>query len=327
MGASDYSKSYSEGEIDSNYGCVNDNPNKESLLSSNSYPDTDNLEIERENEYNPSNDTKPKTENMPGKSSNINLVEKKEIESISSNEISQKLPNQLDKVCNNQNSTIKNEPKFTTQTQKCKTKKLEPPKNKDRKRNFLQKKRKHTKNDSDNIKRKIMVKFLTFLVQLINLIVKDTLQEKYKDDTMSFLPFKYEFKKNITSNQLNMLKKQSILHFLTDGKNISNKKNNIDFNNQNYTAFNLIINQKDVYMKLFENSCFEYFSLFYKKSVELNLNKYGIKQIINISKIECFYEDILKEYSNEEEYISKIEKIVKKNFLKKQINFEIEKDN
>lgn len=232
MGASDYSKSYSEEEFDSNFWTVNNNPNKEGLLNSNSYSNIDLFEIESEKEYIALNDTKPKTENMPGKSVNINLVEKKEIESISSNEISQKLPNQLDHVYNNQNSTIKNEPKFTTQTKKCKTKKLEPPRNKDQEGNFLQKKRKHTKNDSDNIKRKIMVKFLTFLVQLINLIVKDTLQEKY-DDNMSFLPFKYEFKKNITSNQLNMLKKQSILHFLTDGKNISNKKNNIDFNNHN----------------------------------------------------------------------------------------------
>ena len=326
MGASDYSKSYSEEEFDSNFWHVNNNPNKEGLLNSNSYSNIDLFEIESENEYIALNDTKPKTENMPGKSDNINLVEKKEIESISSNEISQKLPNQLDHVYNNQNSTIKNEPKFTTQTKKCKTKKLEPPRNKDQEGNFLQKKRKHTKNDSDNIKRKIMVKFLTFLVQLINLIVKDTLQEKY-DDNMSFLPFKYEFKKNITSNQLNMLKKQSILHFLTDGKNISNKKNNIDFNNHNYTAFNLIINQNELYMRLFENSCFEYFSLFYKKSDELNLNQYGINQIIDLSKINCFYEDILKEYSNDEEYISRIEKKVKKHFLKKQINFEVKKGN
>ena len=326
MGASDYSKSYSEEEFDSNFWTVNNNPNKEGLLNSNSYSNIDLFEIESEKEYIALNDTKPKTENMPGKSVNINLVEKKEIESISSNEISQKLPNQLDHVYNNQNSTIKNEPKFTTQTKKCKTKKLEPPRNKDQEGNFLQKKRKHTKNDSDNIKRKIMVKFLTFLVQLINLIVKDTLQEKY-DDNMSFLPFKYEFKKNITSNQLNMLKKQSILHFLTDGKNISNKKNNIDFNNHNYTAFNLIINQNELYMRLFENSCFEYFSLFYKKSDELNLNQYGINQIIDLSKINCFYEDILKEYSNDEEYISRIEKKVKKHFLKKQINFEVKKGN
>ena len=326
MGASDYSKSYSEEEFDSNFWHVNNNPNKEGLLNSNSYSSIDLFEIESENEYIALNDTKPKTENMPGKSDNINLVEKKEIESISSNEISQKLPNQLDHVYNNQNSTIKNEPKFTTQTKKCKTKKLEPPRNKDQEGNFLQKKRKHTKNDSDNIKRKIMVKFLTFLIQLINLIVKDTLQEKY-DDNMSFLPFKYEFKKNITSNQLNMLKKQSILHFLTDGKNISNKKNNIDFNNHNYTAFNLIINQNELYMRLFENSCFEYFSLFYKKSDELNLNQYGINQIIDLSKINCFYEDILKEYSNDEEYISRIEKKVKKHFLKKQINFEVKKGN
>lgn len=326
MGASDYSKSYSEEEFDSNFWHVNNNPNKEGLLNSNSYSSIDLFEIESENEYIALNDTKPKTENMPGKSDNINLVEKKEIESISSNEISQKLPNQLDHVYNNQNSTIKNEPKFTTQTKKCKTKKLEPPRNKDQEGNFLQKKRKHTKNDSDNIKRKIMVKFLTFLIQLINLIVKDTLQEKY-DDNMSFLPFKYEFKKNITSNQLNMLKKQSILHFLTDGKNISNKKNNIDFNNHNYTAFNLIINQNELYMRFFENSCFEYFSLFYKKSDELNLNQYGINQIIDLSKINCFYEDILKEYSNDEEYISRIEKKVKKHFLKKQINFEVKKGN
>lgn len=326
MGASDYSKSYSEEKFDSNFWHVNNNPNKEGLLNSNSYSSIDLFEIESENEYIALNDTKPKTENMPGKSDNINLVEKKEIESISSNEISQKLPNQLDHVYNNQNSTIKNEPKFTTQTKKCKTKKLEPPRNKDQEGNFLQKKRKHTKNDSDNIKRKIMVKFLTFLIQLINLIVKDTLQEKY-DDNMSFLPFKYEFKKNITSNQLNMLKKQSILHFLTDGKNISNKKNNIDFNNHNYTAFNLIINQNELYMRLFENSCFEYFSLFYKKSDELNLNQYGINQIIDLSKINCFYEDILKEYSNDEEYISRIEKKVKKHFLKKQINFEVKKGN
>lgn len=192
--------------------------------------------------------------------------------------------------------------------------------NENRENNVAKKRRrsKHTKYSTDNVKRKINVHYLNFLVCLINLIVKDILGEQYDEKTMKFFNFKYKFRKNITNSRLNDLKNKniSILSYLTENDNISNK----GFINYNDNVYNRIININNLITNILNKSCFEYFNIFYKKPSEFDLKKYSINKIVDLSNITCFYEDTFKsEYINDQKYIEKIEKVIKKFFLEKDL--------
>ena len=99
--------------------------------------------------------------------------------------------------------------------------------NENRENNVAKKRRrsKHTKYSTDNVKRKINVHYLNFLVCFINIIVKDILGEKKKKKTMKFFNFKYKFRKNITNRRLNDLRNKniSILSYLIKDDYINNK--------------------------------------------------------------------------------------------------------
>ena len=179
---------------------------------------------------------------------------------------------------------------------------------------LLQRKRKHTKNSSDNIKNKILIYFLNFVVILINLIVKETLEKDYDSLTMEFYEFNSKFKKKNSSNkQLQLLKNCSISSFLLNDKNINNR--NSPSHNKN--AFNLIIDKNSKIKNILDKSLFEFFYFFHHKNNQIDLSKYCIGKIIDISCLHCFYEDVLKnKYKDEEEYINKMEKSIKKFFLK-----------
>ena len=73
--------------------------------------------------------------------------------------------------------------------------------------NMLQRKKKrqsHSKYDDDNIKDKILRKFLNFIVIFINLIIKQTLKDEYDSQKMEIFEFNNEFKKKHSKkNNLN----------------------------------------------------------------------------------------------------------------------------
>ena len=163
---------------------------------------------------------------------------------------------------------------------------------------FIQKKRIHTKYHTDNIKRKLNVKYFNFLIEFINRIIKETLGDEYIEDKMKFCDFNYKFKKNVTSNNFNHLKENSIISFLINDKNIINKNKGIK--NYNSSVYNLI----------------NFFPIFYNKSIEFLFDQ----RIINLSEMNCFYEDVLKNNnSNDKKYITNMENVINKYFLRKEI--------
>ena len=180
----------------------------------------------------------------------------------------------------------------------------------------LQKKRKrqkHSKEASDNIKKKILVHFLNFVVILINLIIRETLEDEYDSETMEFFEFNSKFKKQSSKKQFELLKTCSISNFLNKDENISDKK--APKHNQN--AFNLIIEKNCKLKNIFDISCFEFFSYFYYKSSQIDLSQYGICKVIDLRNLRCFYEDKVKNnYLCDDKYITKMEKIIKKFFFK-----------
>lgn len=194
---------------------------------------------------------------------------------------------------------------------------------------FLEKKRrKHTKEHSDNIKRKVNVQYFIFLVDLLNLIIEETFGEEYDAQKMRFFHFNYLFKKDVANQRLKSFKNldenkdNTIASFLIDDKNISHKGEK----NHNENVYNNIKNKNDKLGNILDKPCFEFFSLFYTKRLEFNLNIYDINKIIGLSKLKCFYDDVLKcKYTNDKNYISKMENVIKKYFMKKDVVFLVDK--
>lgn len=179
---------------------------------------------------------------------------------------------------------------------------------------FIQKKRIHTKYHTDNIKRKLNVKYFNFLIEFINRIIKETLGDEYIEDKMKFCDFNYKFKKNVTSNHLNHLKENSIISFLINDKNVINKNKGIK--NYNSSVYNLIITKNSNFKDILNKNCFDFFPIFYNKSIEFLFDQ----RIINLSEMNCFYEDVLKNNnSNDKKYITNMENVINKYFLRKEI--------
>ena len=176
---------------------------------------------------------------------------------------------------------------------------------------------KNSKYRRDNIKRKIQVYYLKFLVIFINFIIKNVIGDEYVPEKMTFSEFNYEFKKNITKKNLEVLNIESIVNMLTNDDNISYIKDN-GINNK--LVYNLIIIKNKNFVYLLDESCYKFFPLFYHNIKEFDLNKYKINKIIDLSSIEYFYDNLKgklnKEYFNEKDYLDKIDEIIKKDFLK-----------
>ena len=176
----------------------------------------------------------------------------------------------------------------------------------------LQKKRKRNRKlDDDTIKGKILRNFLNFIVILINLIVKETLKDDYDWRTMEIFEFNDGFKRKSTKKDIELLKSNSIYIFLCEDKNIKARNTN-----HNKNAFNLIIKKNGNLKNIFDKSCFDFFNIFYYKRNKFDISIFDINNIVDLSNLTCFYEDVIKNQYMDENYLSKFEKSINKNFLK-----------
>ena len=167
--------------------------------------------------------------------------------------------------------------------------------------------------DTDNIKSKILRHFLNFIVILINLIVKETLKDDYDFRTMEIFEFNDVFKRKSSKKHIELLKSNNIYIFLCEDKNINTR----NITNHNKNAFNLIIKKNGNLKNIFDKNCFEFFNIFYYKRNKFDISIFDINYIIDLSNLTCFYEDVIKnQYMGDENYLSKLEKSIKKYFLK-----------
>ena len=152
-----------------------------------------------------------------------------------------------------------------------------------RKINKESKKATHSALFKDNIKRKIQVHFLTFLVSLIN-------------DIISTFPFKgislkdlaYNMKAKISEMYFEKLKKSSIKE-LIENINISSKFKNYEENINKEVIKKLFEYDFDYFSKLFEKDYLFFFRLYYNDEKPLNkLSMFG-KTIEFSKKTEPFY--------------------------------------
>ena len=145
------------------------------------------------------------------------------------------------------------------------------------------------------------------------MIVKETLKDDYDCRTMEIFEFNDGFKRKSSKKHIELLKSNSIYIFLCEDKNINTR----NITNHNKNAFNLIIKKNGNIKNIFDKSCFEFFNIFYYKRNKFDISIFSINNIIDLSNLTCFYEDVIKnKYMGDENYLSKLEKSINKNFLK-----------
>ena len=167
----------------------------------------------------------------------------------------------------------------------------------------------HDKFAYDNILRKIQVHFISFIISVINKILKDL---DYKEQ---FLKINYEVKKKINKNFFESLKDKTLSDIICN--KISNKYKNYD-SNYNIEIYNKI-KDKEILKNLFKENYLEFFQNIYCKSEHIiNLKKYGLeKEIILTNEVKMFndlLQDNLDENIDNDKYIGSIYTCVKQNY-------------
>jgi hypothetical protein len=198
----------------------------------------------------------------------------------------------------------------------------------DESKSLLNKKRRkpHTKYSRDNIKRKIQVNYLKFLVNFVNLIIRvlfkkySGFNDEFKDKKISD---KYQFKKlnygkfslKIDNDSFNSLKSKKLLEIITLNTNGKNK------NNKNDEVYNNLFEIKHKLEKILNQSYLEFFPIYYQKENYTNLKKYGLDIDISLENLKRFdffikkEKEKIKELENKEKYEKGIEESIRENFM------------
>ena len=208
----------------------------------------------------------------------------------------------------------------------------------DESKSLLNKKRRkpHTKYYRDNIKRKIQVNYLKFLVNFVNLIIRvlfkkySGFNDEFKDKKISD---KYQFKKlnygkfslKIDNDSFNSLKSKKLLEIITLNTNGKNK------NNKNDEVYDNLFEIKHKLEKILNQSYLEFFPIYYQKENYTNLKKYGLDIDISLENLKRFdffikkEKQKIKELENKEKYEKGIEESIRENFMTKSHLFIVKK--
>ena len=198
----------------------------------------------------------------------------------------------------------------------------------DESKSLLNKKRRkpHTKYFRDNIKRKIQVNYLKFLVNFVNLIIRvlfkkyNGFNDEFKDKKISD---KYQFKKlnygkfamKTDNDSFNSLKSKKLLEIITLNTNGKNK------NNKNDEVYDNLFEIKHKLEKILDQSYLEFFPIYYQKENYTNLKKYGLDIDISLENLKRFdffikkEKQKIKELENKEKYEKGIEESIRENFM------------
>ena len=167
----------------------------------------------------------------------------------------------------------------------------------------------HDKNSYDNILRKIQVKFISFIIEYANAILKTFCNSK-------FLKIDYQFKKKVNKSSFKEIKNQKISEILCQEISKKYKRINKETNRiivELYIETNPELKQifSETYENLFKN-------IYYLGKREIILKINGENRIISLYGIEMF-KDLLNKIDKEDaeniKYINRIKKCVQDNFL------------
>ena len=175
----------------------------------------------------------------------------------------------------------------------------------------------HDKSARDNIRRKIQIHYLKFLIKFVNKIIDELLNQDENSKDCHFNPLSHNFTKQISKYSFIQIRSSSIGNIFKN--NPSPKFNNCE--QSNIDVYNKIIDKNDVIKNILDNKYLHFFDIYYKNIKKINLSNYGINTIIYLSSDIELYEDLLKSEINKnnskinnDKYFEKIEKCIKKDF-------------
>jgi hypothetical protein len=166
----------------------------------------------------------------------------------------------------------------------------------------------HDRFSFDNIKRKIQVHYLSFIISFINDILKSLgFREK-------FYNLSYKFKHVVNKEQLTKLKSSNIGEIVSNKISTKYKRTEENINSYLYKQFET----NEVLGKIFGMNYLTFFKVFYmKKDKIVNLRILGIDKEITLSKKTKTYYELLEKLKKEEDenYINQINELLNKNYL------------
>ena len=164
----------------------------------------------------------------------------------------------------------------------------------------------HNKFTSDNLRRKIHIHFLNFIISFFNGILS------YSGYEEQFYKLDYYLNiKNVNKAYFNRLKNKNIGEIISEKISSKFKNKEKDFN---FFFFQKLKNDK-ILNKLFSQSYFLIFKVFYFPSKKkINLKEYGLNVEISLSEDVKMYSDLLERFEDND-YKRAIINYTKKNFL------------
>ena len=163
----------------------------------------------------------------------------------------------------------------------------------------------HNRIDPCNIRTKITIAYISFLVNFINSITRQILidEENEENENCEYNVNKYELKKISYSKNINLdcirkLKEKTIKDIVSH--NISSKYIYAE-KNENEKICQMIIEKNKNIEKILEEKYMEFFeTIFYESKKKVNLSKYGFKEYIILNSNVVLFNDFIKKIKMKE---------------------------
>ncbi len=179
--------------------------------------------------------------------------------------------------------------------------------------------RKHNKFAKDNIKRKIQVNYLKFLVNFMNQIIKVLLNERDNIEDTQFYRLDYKFAKDISKKSFNGIKDKTIGEIFKDNASSKYKHNK----KLNAKVYDKVTKKSEIIKKILDQPYLYFFYIYYSGQKFINLSDYGLDKTINLPSNIGFCKDIITQNNDTETskriYRKKILECIKKHFLTENI--------
>ena len=133
----------------------------------------------------------------------------------------------------------------------------------------------------------------------------------YDEEFFKFLKLDHDYKIQVSKEFVDSLKEKTISDIICT--KISSKYQARDENT------NKIIYEKikgnEVVKNIFDEKFFVLFNVYYKGQKTINLEKYGLNEVINLSNETKTFKDLLKKNESDEEYVKKLKNCVNINYV------------
>ena len=195
---------------------------------------------------------------------------------------------------------------------------IEPPiqdlylKKKRRKKNENPNRKPHSRYAIDNIKRKIQVHYLRFLINFINRIIYEIVYKDKNIKNFQFYPLSYKYTQNVTKDSFNLLKNSKIGDIFKN--NVSPKFK--DHENLNIDVY-IEVTKNNIIKKILDKKYLEFVNIYYYSKKTFDLKNYDLNLTINLPDNLGYFQDLIQE--NDVIYTEKMKKCIENDFLPKSI--------